>query len=97
MNDALTQMIEAAIGHMAGGMSKGDACLKAGLTVERLAYYTRRDPALKARVDEAMEKGGFQRSPGSVFTRKPPKEKPPREASLAEIQRRCDERLGKSG
>ena len=32
----------------------------------------------------------FQRSPGSVFTRKPP-----REASLAEIQRRCDERLGK--
>lgn len=81
-----------ALFYMEQGRSKQDACLSAGLTAENLAYYTRRDPALKKKVDQAMSKGGFRASNGSFFTRKAPPDRK-RDISLSEIQRKCDERL----
>lgn len=52
---------------MEQGSSKQDACLAAGITAENLAYYTRRDPVLKRKVDLAMSKGGFRASNGSFL------------------------------
>ena len=75
-----------ALFYMEQGSSKQDACLAAGITAENLAYYTRRDPVLKRKVDLAMSKGGFRASNGSFFTRKPPPGRK-KNVSLSEIQR----------
>ena len=82
----INERINMALFYMEQGSSKQDACLAAGITAENLAYYTRRDPVLKRKVDLAMSKGGFRASNGSFFTRK-------KNVSLSEIQRKCDERL----
>lgn len=86
------ERINMALFYMKQGCSRQDACLAAGITAENLAYYTRRDPVLKRKVDLAMSKGGFRASNGSFFTRKPPLGRK-KNVSLSEIQRKCDERL----
>ena len=88
----INERINMALFYMEQGSSKQDACLAAGITAENLAYYTRRDPVLKRKVDLAMSKGGLRASNGSFFTRKPPPGRK-KNVSLSEIQRKCDERL----